>query len=153
KLTAVHRCSSEAKFHTKLNKPAWSGLIYFAEIGGGNVHIRVAPLRAVQQVEHLSIEFERRTFVQLHALAQADVLMPDAEAASVARSRRRVAERIGLRRSERVGIEQAVASRIEIGVADIVSSDGAEQPVRPLAVVEDGQPVGLGRFQRSAALV
>src|SRR5262249_42580655 len=105
------------------------------------------------EVKHLDVELEQELLVQAHVLAQARILMTNAEAARVGNARRRVTEGIILRRSERVGIEQAVAGRVEIRVADVIARRYADDAVRPLAAIEDRQTISLRDLQRSATLI
>src|SRR5262249_78274 len=133
-------------FHTELDKPTRASLNDFAKVRRRNVHVGVAPLRTIQQIKNLHIEFERQTLAKDKGPAQAGVFVANPVAPRIGSTRRSVYESIGRGGGEGIRIEQAVAGRIEIRVADVAARGDAQNAVRPLAAIEYGQPIGLGGF-------
>src|SRR3954453_2693778 len=80
-LNGVHRRLKflEHQLQRELNLPGWIGAADSAEGGVGNVGIRQAEIRAIQNVEELRTELERHAFARRNpeALVHADVPLPE----------------------------------------------------------------------------
>src|SRR6185436_14014047 len=109
------------QLHSYLDKPPGSGRRELAEIRRADAVVRQPPLRAVQQIENLNIELHPQLLEEAHILTDGYVFLADSKAASVAQARSGVTERARPGLDERSGAEQAMDSRVEIVVRDVVS--------------------------------